>query len=61
MFDPTPQEMLELQEQMAQVYRSEERWEALYETIHFILSILRWFPDIVDDTEEKVKKYKEEI
>ncbi len=46
---------------MAQVYRSEERWEALYETIHFILSILRWFPDIVDDTEEKVKKYKEEI
>mgnify|MGYP001147218335 CR=1 FL=1 len=61
MLSPTPKEALELHEQWAEVYRREQRWEQLYETIVSILSILRSFPNIVDNGQEKMNKYKREL
>jgi hypothetical protein len=61
MHAPTPQETLALYEQMAQTYRAEERWEALYQTIPSIIDLLRWFPEIAEDAPQKANEYEAEL
>jgi len=57
----TPKETLEVQERTAEIYRQEQRWVELYGTIVYILNILKWFPDIVDDRVERMSRYRQEL
>lgn len=56
-----PEQDLERYEYWANIFRQEQQWEKLYIALSHLTMILRWFPTIVPDRDDKIKRYKEEL
>ena len=54
-----PEQDLERYEYWANIFRQEQQWEKLYIALSHLTMILRWFPTIVPDRDDKIKQYKE--